>query len=486
LSVLISCAQDPDGSSQTDGGDAAGTSDTAAPEDTTAADTAYVWNGAIQPGDYGGYTFTILNGCTASWYSRNAVTAEDMTGEPINDAVFERNSRVSEYLNVEIAEVSTTDAVGDTRKDVAADTGAYDISLISLMNVVAPTLEGLLLQYENVPNINLDAPYWDQNAVADMSIGGKHWYCISDFDTTRFDGIRSLYFNKQMIKDNSLENPYELVDSNKWTIDKFLEMCAAVVSDTDGDGAYTDADRYGIVSYDEIMVDLLMYASGIKYIRKDANDMLELYAADDKFYDVYEKIRSLMFDDNMAFDVRASSKAKYLRGLGDRMQEQMFLENKALFYSECMAWTRVLREMEADFGVLPPPKYDENQSRYYSVIINPFTTAIPVTSKDAARTGHIVDALAAASHDTVVPAYVDITLSGKVARDPDTVRMLELVFAELAYNIHISTVTLRSTIFSTIQSNSTAIASMLEKSSKAFTKSISKTNESFTELIAGN
>ena len=91
--------------------------------------------------------------------------------------------------------------------------------------------------------------------------------------------------------------------------------------------------------------------------------------------------------------------------------------------------------MEADFGVLPPPKYDEAQDRYYSIIIDPFMQMIPITAKNAERTGNILDVLAAASHDTVVDAYVNVTLSGKVARDADTVRMLRLVFDDLSYSI---------------------------------------------------
>ena len=31
-----------------------------------------------------------------------------------------------------------------------------------------------------------------------------------DFDTTRFDGIRSLFFNKALIEQNHLDNPYAL------------------------------------------------------------------------------------------------------------------------------------------------------------------------------------------------------------------------------------------------------------------------------------
>ena len=157
------------------------------------------------------------------------------------------------------------------------------------------------------------------------------------------------------------------------------------------------------------------------------------------------------------------------------------MENATIFYSECMAWTRELRNMEADFGIVPPPKYDQAQERYYSIILNPFMQMIPVTVEDINRTANIIDVLNAASHDTVMEAYVNITLQNKSTRDEDTIRMLRLVFDDLSYNIHFSNITIRSTVTNGISNAKESLSSDLKKNAKMLKKSFQKTNDWFFE-----
>ncbi len=442
----------------------------------------YDWTAGVEKKDYEGYEYTILNGCTASWYSYTIICPEESTGEPVNDAFVERNNRTNEFLNIKIQENNDGDSLNILKNAVKAGTNDFDYALVTLMNAFAVALEGSIFDLNTIPgNVDFTNVWWDQNARDSLTVNGKLYFMTSDADTTRFDSIRSLYFNKEMIEQNGLENPYDLVDNNQWTVDKFTEMCTSVIVDKDGDGQMTDADQYGWIGYGEIMGDLLMCGMGAKYITKDPDTgYLINGTTGETFVDMYNKVINLMYTQTDAvFDVRASKHSSHLRGLGDRAQETIFTENGALFYSECMAWTRVLRDMEADFGVLPPPKYNEDQDRYYSIILNPFMQMIPVTSEDPTRTLHVLDVLSAASRDTVVEAYINVTLTGKVARDQDTVRMLRLVFDELYYNIHFSSISIRSTVSGGITGGTESIASKLKSSEKAFNKQLEKTNENF-------
>lgn len=439
----------------------------------------YDWTAGVEKKDYDGYEYTILNGCTASWYSYTIICPEETTGEPVNDAFVERNNRTNEFLNIKIKENNDGDSLNVLKNAVKAGTNDFDYALVTLMNSFAVALEGSIYDLNTIDaGVDFANVWWDQNARDSLTVNNKLYFMTSDADTTRFDSIRSLYFNKEMIEQNGLENPYDLVDNNQWTVDKFTEMCTSVIVDKDGDGVMTDADQYGWISYGEIMGDLLMCGMGAKYITKDPDTgYLINGTTGETFVDMYNKVINLMYTQTDAvFDVRASKHSAHLRGLSDRAQETIFTENGALFYSECMAWTRVLRDMEADFGVLPPPKYNEEQERYYSIILNPFMQMIPVTSADPVRTLHVLDVLSAASHDTVVEAYVNVTLTGKVARDQDTVRMLRLVFDELYYNIHFSSISIRTTVSGGITAGTENIASKLKSGEKAINKQLEKVN----------
>ena len=464
------------------GGDQTQSGDAAPSDALIEVEADYDWTAGVTKNDYGGYTFTILNGCTASWYSYTLVTTEETTGEPVNDAIYERTQRTNELLNISVTENNVSDSTADLKRSVKAGGGDFDVALCTLMNSFGIATEGNIHDL-NTLDLDLTNRWWDQNAVSDLDVNGKLYFTTSDFDTTRFDSIRSLYFNKQLITDLSLENPYDLVDNNAWTLDKFIEMCAKGEADTDGDGVMTDTDRYGYVTYGELAVDMLTAGCDIRYIDKDPETgrLIDGTQGDEKLVDVYAKIYDLLWTDNRIFDCRQTRYKKYDRGLGDRIQEPIFTENRAIFYSECMAWTRVLREMEADFGVVPPPKYNAEQDRYYTIILNPFMQMIPITQSqaDTVRTCNILDVPAAASPDTVVDAYVNVTLTGKVARDPDTVRMLHLVFDELYYNLHFSSITIRTTIQNGLSGGQENIASLIQKTAKSVNKMLDKTNAGF-------
>lgn len=452
-------------------------------EDTTPVETEFNWKNGLDVQDYGGYTFTMLNGNVATWYSYTLNVPEESTGEPVNDAFYERNMRVNELYNVEITESVVSDSMADLRNAVKAGSNDFDMALVTLMNSYAVAMENNIYDLNTIDTFDFSHVWWDQNAVEDLTINNKLYFVTGSADTTRLDSIRALFFNQDMIREHDLEDPYTLVDEGKWTMDKFAELCRSVVADVDGDGEMTDTDRYGWISYTAIMTDLLINGMDNRYMYVDsetgrvANGTLS-----EGFYDAFSKIYDLVNSpDNAVFDIRASKHSGHLRGLGDRIQEQIFVENGALFYSECLAWSRVMREMEADFGIVPPPKLNEEQDRHYSIILNPFMEMIPVTAEDVNRTATILEAYNAASHDTVVPAYVDITLSGKVARDTDTVRMLNLVFEELAYNLHFTTIgTLRSTAESVVSSGKdNNLISKLEAQEKSVNTALDKINAFF-------
>ena len=475
---------------------AAGCSDTATSEttadtgsdaitETVPEETEFYWKNGVAVNDYSGYVFTILNGCTATWYSYNAIVPEESTGEPVNDAFYERNMRVNELLNVEITENNIADSQTVLRNAVKAGTNDFDVGLVTLMNSYAIAMENNIYDLNALDGFDFSHIWWDQNAVDDLTINGKLYFVTSSSDTTRLDSIRALFFNKDLAAEYDIENPYTLVDEGKWTIDVFTQMCQNVVTDLDGNGEMTDSDRYGYISYNEIMTDMLLNGMNYRALAIDPETGKVVNGTTGEgFYDAFSKLYTLLYDSGDAvFDIRASKHAKHLRGMGDRIQEQIFVENGALFYSECLAWSRVMREMEADFGILPPPKFDESQERHYSIIINPFMQMIPVTAEDTTRTANVLEAFAAASHDTVVPAYVDITLTGKVARDTDTVRMLNLVFDELAYNLHFSDVAVRTAINSVASNNGrgNTLVSDLEKKAAAIDTSLEKVNAFFFE-----
>ena len=99
--------------------------------------------------------------------------------------------------------------------------------------------------------------------------------------------------------------------------------------------------------------------------------------------------------------------------------------------------TAFLRDYDGDFGVLPMPKYDEEQTEYYNCVqpYNAPATAIPVTCSDTNRTGVILEALTYESTNTIQKAFYEKALMYRGVRDKESQEMLELIFANRLYDI---------------------------------------------------
>jgi hypothetical protein len=117
--------------------------------------------------------------------------------------------------------------------------------------------------------------------------------------------------------------------------------------------------------------------------------------------------------------------------------DNMFQNDQALFMWIRMVNIVPLRSMPTDFGVLPIPKRDTAQN-YYSCDVNSWTglgITVPVTAAEMDNMGIFLEAYAAESHRRVKPAYYDVLLSGKVARDEESLDMLDIIFGNRTYDI---------------------------------------------------
>lgn len=147
-----------------------------------------------------------------------------------------------------------------------------------------------------------------------------------------------------------------------------------------------------------------------------------MYVNDERFINVYDKIRQLFASKNDTI-------IEY--------QGESFIAGNSLLCGHVLACVRLYRVMEDDFGLIPLPKYDEAQSSYYSYVI-PYEVAasvIPITAKDPEVSGTVLQALAILSDYYVTPAYYEITITGKGLRDEDSAAMLDIIRDTATYDL---------------------------------------------------
>ena len=108
-----------------------------------------------------------------------------------------------------------------------------------------------------------------------------------------------------------------------------------------------------------------------------------------------------------------------------------FKIDRSLFLVHFVETALKFRDMEGDFSILPMPNYDEAQESYVSYT-NPHAhsyAAIPLIQEDIERTGFITEVLEYKTVESVRPKIYDITLKGKVARNQDCQKMLDIIFS---------------------------------------------------------
>jgi hypothetical protein len=195
---------------------------------------------------------------------------------------------------------------------------------------------------------------------------------------------------------------------------------------------------------------------------------------------MFDKYTSLVFDTTIAL--------AYQRQNWDGIaSNNMFANNQSLFYVQLLSLVTELRGMVDDFGILPYPKYDAVQSSYYSTVgsWHSMFLCAPLSQEDTERTGIILESLAGESHYTVKPAYYDIALKGKYARDEESEEMLDLILSTRTYDIgwYYAIGGYNEEIMNLFRQYKTDFTSMYQKYETKAGKDIDKLNASFAETL---
>lgn len=436
--------------------------------------------------NYAGHTFTFLiGGNIENDREKNDFGAETMIGEPLNDAIYTRNLMIEEKYGIKIEtfeeydsaksgkgksyqRLSTAYMANDTTYD-AAMIGGYDCSTLAYT--------GYLYDINQVPYIDVTQPWWDQKVNADLTVNGKLYYTTGDISTADNDATCAILFSKTLVEQNNLENPYELVENGKWTIDKMLEMCSQVHSDLNGDGAYDANDRVGAIIWDDTMM-ALINASGVKCCTMNENGELTLTLNEERTMAFFDKLPSF-YADEIAY---AYQRVSY----DITTPLNMFANNQALFFAQLLDLVSYLRDMETDFGLLPQPKATEEQTEYYNTIGSWHSVflCIPAVQENVERTGVIIESLAAESMNLVTPAYYEQTLVGKYVRDEESVATLDIILATRVYDLgwFYGIGGYNESCMDIWRKEQTNFSSMFKAVERVAIKSLEKINDAFAKL----
>ena len=362
---------------------------------------------------------------------------EEDSASLVDQAVYARNERVEELYNVIIETypvagtweeqttyaqmLSQSVAVGDDAYQIAATHTAYNASL---------SMQGQYYNLRSMDSIDLSAPWWSQSFNDNCTVNDKLFITTGDLALTMWEGLYAVFFNREMAADYAVGDLYQMVRDGEWTIETLTEITGGLYTDN-GDQTIGPEDTYGLLINRHSMR-VFITTCELPLCERNAEGEYELVHMDadhiKKVVDVYDALFELIYENDGTYDSLLQD------GNYTEMQD-MFTGGRSLFMMGTLENAPVLRSSDMVFGILPFPKYDEEQENYYAHTYDGLSSfGIPASAKDPEMCARILDAMAAENKTSVIPAYNEIVLDSRVARDEDSKEMLGIIRNNLYFD----------------------------------------------------
>ncbi|MHB1154715.1 MAG: hypothetical protein ACYCWE_04275 [Eubacteriales bacterium] len=386
--------------------------------------------------DYEGHTIEIYYQYISGSYYEDYLFRDQLTGEVVDDAIYNRNINLCQKYNIDLNFTEMTDNTQSQVQKVLMAGDTIDLVCMSSVDEAALSVSGMMYDLNTFDYLDFSKPWWDHKIIDQLSIKNHVYIVVSDISVTALNSANMIFFNKYLIDQYQLSDPYDLVYANEWTFENFASAGRKVSEDLNGDGAMDDNDRYGLL---EMNTRWLMHGSNLHLTEKNAGD--EIVLADltgEHLIAVFDVIRQLTIDETIS---TAASSMKFtgdISGYSNRWEYtrfKLFPEDHFLFMM-CGIWVidSGLRDMEHDFGVVPIPKWSSDQESYcMTVDPNIPMFSVPITCSDTDEMGMVLEYWSYLSRLSLYDAYYEITLKDKITRDSEAADMLDIMRNNMSY-----------------------------------------------------
>ena len=375
--------------------------------------------------DYAGATFRVhgANSLNGSEYpTLLQFSIGETIGEPANDILFERTAYLENYYNVKFEEIIEPGNIDPNK--VIANIQAGDAACEMFYSDIAwqgynIVIKGGVYPVDMVKGIQIDKPYWASEITEALTIADSFYFPAGPISPRYYGSAYVLMFNRDIVEDMNLDDPYTLVEEGTWTIDKMMDMALQSYRDLDGNGTLDLNDQMGL-GYEVLTPESFLMGCGYHYV-ENVDGVLQCMLDDENLITRIQWLCEQMQKEGIFWEnVKGFDYGKMLEG------------GQLLFANPCTSFLPEFREYEYDFGVLPMPKENEMQENYISyaqpwVVSVPY---VPVTNVGDTLTmsGVLIDAMAAYGYEKVRPVIYEDVICLKNTRDEASAKIVDMIF----------------------------------------------------------
>lgn len=417
VSSAAACAASPSGSGS-DTTSAAASDTTSAEDNMTALEKRQLVSDGVPEGlNFDGKDFIML---VATEHLYDA-WVEQMTGDIVDDSVYERNANIMERFNVNIPPAINADYVTIStylKNSINAGDDEYALYLGHAVQSGVDALNGWFLNWYDVNYMNFESPWYPPHAVKSLTIAGRMFLSVSDMAISATENTYCMFYDKVKAASYNVGDIYGMVNDGTWTVDRLIAITKDIYEDVNGNGKPDAEDYYGFTSNCFSNSNTYLWAFNQPVVEVTADNEINITYNCEKTVAIVGKIRELYYgqpgsiifkDHNKGYDTFRTGHALFVNG---------FIGHSVSYY----------RDYENDYGIIPYPKWNEAQTEYYTMADGNFSIiAAPATVVNTDMLGAVTQALGAYSWKNVIPNYYDIALKVKGTRDEESVAILDKI-----------------------------------------------------------
>ncbi|MBQ7338182.1 MAG: extracellular solute-binding protein [Clostridia bacterium] len=352
-----------------------------------------------------------------------------ITGDIIADDIYDRTGWINENYGITLtcqyqSHMTIPTVVANLIKSGSDE---YQVMVEFGFNAQRTMGRNYYTDLTTLANVDPSKPWWVKESFEELAIGEFVEFAASDLLILDKGATSTLFYNIPMADDLGLDNLYELVEDGLWTFEEMI-ACAENAYADNGNDTRDGGDVYGFAGSGDIPVLTLYIGSGMKLLDRDEDgEYYYQYGSDEQSLEIMTTIlEDLMYQDFYWNDTLENSDT-----------HPSFPNGGALFNLATARACSIYRNMEDAYGILPVPKYDEYQDKYYSQVNTYHDSMLAVfnTVESPEKVGAALELLSYYSYYNIYPDFYDVVIQGRGTRDEESRRMLDLIFSNRSYDL---------------------------------------------------
>ncbi|MDD4124640.1 MAG: hypothetical protein PHW77_02765 [Eubacteriales bacterium] len=367
-----------------------------------------------------------------TYFSEEIEPLYSTTDQVIIDGVVRRNDWIYDTYGIVVKAVPVVNVLNAVRLEISSGLDTFDAAMPFMPSCAILAREGSLFDLCDFSHIiDLDAPWWDQNATEAVSVGDKVYFTASDMTIMQKIVSSGIAFNQDLLASYFPGyNIYQDVYDGTWTLDNLYTKCKLVTGIIIDDDIMDENDMWGIIDTGPSF----FYGCGEQLVTKDNNN--------------YPII-------SIGSTVRSIDVAQYVLGLASESKTwvatvadwtnrtdiygtvvKVFGEERALFMALHFSAVKKLRPYGINYGIVPAAKYNEQQDDYYTKCSAAYAygICIPLTVADPEFSAYMCELMAIGGKNYVSNTYYNVVLKSKDFIDEDSEKMLDIIFDSIVYD----------------------------------------------------